>query len=157
MIVTSPDGSQRMERFEETSDLIKRTLDLQRELLETGWRQPKPLETDFRRLLCRDRRFEQRVILEAEDLRRDDARKLAPARVVLLHALVVAHPLDRDAVLGARQLIGQTVELFVRFQIRIVLDDDEQPPSAALCWLAAAIVSAGVCAPASFARDSAIC
>jgi hypothetical protein len=41
MIITSPDGSQRMERFEETGDLIKRTLDFQRELLETGWRQPK--------------------------------------------------------------------------------------------------------------------
>lgn len=41
MIVTSPDGSQRMERFEETADLIKRTLDLQWELLESGWRQPK--------------------------------------------------------------------------------------------------------------------
>jgi len=40
MILTSPDGSQRMERFDETSDLIKRTLDLQRDLLETGWRQP---------------------------------------------------------------------------------------------------------------------
>ena len=42
MIVTTPDGSQRMERFGETNDLIKRTLDLQRELLESGWRQPKP-------------------------------------------------------------------------------------------------------------------
>jgi hypothetical protein len=31
-----------MERFGETNDLIKRTLDLQRELLESGWRQPKP-------------------------------------------------------------------------------------------------------------------
>ena len=41
MIVTAPDGSQRMERFNETNDLIKRTLDLQRDLLETGWRQPK--------------------------------------------------------------------------------------------------------------------
>ncbi len=41
MIITSPDGSQRMERFEETADLIKRTLDFQRELLEAGWRQPK--------------------------------------------------------------------------------------------------------------------
>jgi hypothetical protein len=40
LIVTSPDGSQRMERFGETNDLIKRTLDLQRELLESGWRQP---------------------------------------------------------------------------------------------------------------------
>ena len=42
MIVTAPDGSQRMERFDETNDLIKRTLDLQRDLLESGWRQPKP-------------------------------------------------------------------------------------------------------------------
>jgi hypothetical protein len=41
MIVTNSDGSQRMERFGETTDLIKRTLDLQRELLENGWRQPK--------------------------------------------------------------------------------------------------------------------
>lgn len=41
MIVTTPDGSQRMETFVETNGLIKRTLDLQRELLETGWRQPK--------------------------------------------------------------------------------------------------------------------
>lgn len=45
MIVTNPDGSQRMERFEDTTDLIKRTLDFQRELLESGWRQPKdPIE-----------------------------------------------------------------------------------------------------------------
>jgi hypothetical protein len=42
MIVTTADGSQRMERFDETTGLIKRTLDLQSELLETGWRQPKP-------------------------------------------------------------------------------------------------------------------
>ena len=41
MIVTCPDGSQRMERFEETNDLIRRTLDFQRELLERGWRQPE--------------------------------------------------------------------------------------------------------------------
>ena len=41
MIVTHPDGSQRMERFEGTGALIKRTLEFQRELMETGWRQPK--------------------------------------------------------------------------------------------------------------------
>jgi hypothetical protein len=41
MIVTSANGSQRMERFEETDGLIKRTLEFQRELMETGWRQPK--------------------------------------------------------------------------------------------------------------------
>jgi hypothetical protein len=41
LIVTCPDGSQRMERFEQTNELIRRTLDFQRELLDTGWRQPK--------------------------------------------------------------------------------------------------------------------
>ena len=41
LIVTNADGSQRMERFEETTDLIKRTLGFQRDLMETGWRQPK--------------------------------------------------------------------------------------------------------------------
>jgi len=41
MVLTGPDGSQRMERFDDTGDLIKATLELQRELLETGWRQPK--------------------------------------------------------------------------------------------------------------------
>jgi len=41
MILTDPDGSQRMERFDDTGDLIKRSLDLQRDLLESGWRQPK--------------------------------------------------------------------------------------------------------------------
>ncbi len=40
LIVTNPDGSQRMERFGETSALIKRSLDLQMELIEAGWRAP---------------------------------------------------------------------------------------------------------------------
>ena len=40
LIITHPDGSQRMERFEETGALIKRSLDLQRELIESGWRAP---------------------------------------------------------------------------------------------------------------------
>ncbi len=40
LVVTHPDGSQRMERFEETSALIKRSLDLQMELIEAGWRAP---------------------------------------------------------------------------------------------------------------------
>jgi len=42
LVVTNPDGSQRMERFGETSALIKRSLDLQMELLEAGWRPPSP-------------------------------------------------------------------------------------------------------------------
>ena len=41
LIVTNPDGSQRMERFEDTNALIKRTLELQSELIEAGWRSPK--------------------------------------------------------------------------------------------------------------------
>ena len=41
MIVTNADGSQRMERFGEPDELIKRSMDFQRELLENGWRQPK--------------------------------------------------------------------------------------------------------------------
>lgn len=41
LIITHPDRSQRMERFENTSALIKRTLDLQRDLIEAGWRAPK--------------------------------------------------------------------------------------------------------------------
>jgi len=40
MIVTNADGSQRMERFEETEGPIKRTLEFKRELMETGWRKP---------------------------------------------------------------------------------------------------------------------
>jgi hypothetical protein len=50
MIVTNPDGSQRMERFEETAELIKRTCRLQWELLESGWRQPNRKEDDSRPL-----------------------------------------------------------------------------------------------------------
>jgi hypothetical protein len=42
LIVTNPDGSQRMERFEDTPRLIKRSLDLQAELIEAGWRAPSP-------------------------------------------------------------------------------------------------------------------
>jgi hypothetical protein len=40
LIITNPDGSQRMERFDDTSALIKRSLDLQMELIEAGWRAP---------------------------------------------------------------------------------------------------------------------
>ena len=41
LIITSPDGSERMERFDETAALIKRSLDLQRDLIEAGWRAPR--------------------------------------------------------------------------------------------------------------------
>jgi hypothetical protein len=41
LIVTHPDGSQRMERFEDAAALISRTLVFQQELIEEGWRSPK--------------------------------------------------------------------------------------------------------------------
>ncbi len=40
LIITNPDGSQRMERFEDTNALIRRSFDFQRELIEAGWRAP---------------------------------------------------------------------------------------------------------------------
>ena len=57
----------------------------------------------------------------------DVRREAAARRVVSLHALVVAHPLDGDAVLRARQLVHQPRERLVRLQQRVVFDDDEQP------------------------------
>jgi hypothetical protein len=44
LVITNPDGSQRMERFEDTPALIKRTLELQRDLIEAGWRSPRSSE-----------------------------------------------------------------------------------------------------------------
>ena len=55
------------------------------------------------------------------------AGKLPARGVVLLHALVVAHALDREAVLGAGELVHQAVELLVGLQLRIVLDHRQQP------------------------------
>ena len=51
----------------------------------------------------------------------------AARRVVRLNGFVVAHPLDRDAIFGAGELVHQPVELLVRLQLRIVLDDGEEP------------------------------
>src|SRR5436190_17481650 len=85
------------------------------------------LEIDLRYLLRFGRRLEERIFLEAEHLRRQVGRKLPPRGVVVLHALVVAHALDGDAVFRSGELVHQAVELFVRFQVRIVLGDREQP------------------------------
>ena len=41
MIVTNEDGSQRMERFDDPTELVKRSMALPRDRLESGWRQPK--------------------------------------------------------------------------------------------------------------------
>jgi hypothetical protein len=45
---------------------------------------------------------------------------------VSLHGLVVAHPLHRNAVLGARELVHEACEGLIRLQVRVVLDHDQQ-------------------------------
>src|SRR6185436_1814611 len=88
---------------------------------------PEPLrgfgEGDLRNRLGLRRRLEEWIFLEAEHLRRDVRRELPARRVVVLHLLVVAHPLDRDAVFGAGELVHQTIELLVRAELWIVLGD----------------------------------
>src|SRR5262249_61700981 len=81
-------------------------------------------ELDLRRFLGRRRRLEELIFLEAEQARRDVRGKLPARRVVGLHRLVVAHPLDGDPVLRAGELVHQTVERVVRLELRVVLDDD---------------------------------
>ena len=84
-------------------------------------------EIDLRGDLRRFRGLEERVIaLEAEDRRRDVRRELATRGVVLLHLLVVAHPLDCDTVFCAGQLIHQAVEGFIRAQFGVVLHDHQE-------------------------------
>src|SRR5215472_15759760 len=83
-------------------------------------------EVDLRCLRCGRRRFEERVVFEAEHLRGEVAGELTPRRVVFLYALVVPHPLRRDAILGPREFVHQRVELLVRFQVRVILDDEQE-------------------------------
>ena len=49
----------------------------------------------------------------------------------MLHGLVVALPLDGQPVLGSGELVHQALERLVRLQLRIRLDDGEQPPERA--------------------------
>src|SRR4029434_3815514 len=83
-------------------------------------------EVYLRRLFRCRRRLEQRVVLEPEQLCREVRGELTPGGVVLLHALVVPHPFDGDAILRSRELVHQAVELLVGFQLRVVFDDREQ-------------------------------
>lgn len=39
-IVTGPDGAEQLERFEDASDVIARSVDVMRALIEEGWRSP---------------------------------------------------------------------------------------------------------------------
>jgi hypothetical protein len=40
-VTTGPDGSEQAERFEDPSELIARSVDFMRELLDSGWRPPQ--------------------------------------------------------------------------------------------------------------------
>jgi hypothetical protein len=40
-VVTGPDGSEQTERFEDPSELISRSLDVMRRLIDDGWRPPQ--------------------------------------------------------------------------------------------------------------------
>ena len=84
--------------------------------------------------------------------------ELAARRVVVLHPLVVAHARDGQAVLGARELVHQAVELLVGLEVRIVLDHGEQAAErGAICWLAACDRFLGRLAPrAALERASAM-
>src|SRR4051812_9963332 len=84
-------------------------------------------EIDFRNLARFRGCFEERMLLEAEDSSREVGGELPARGVVFAHAIVVSHALDRDAILGARELVHEPVELLVRPELRIVLDDREQP------------------------------
>jgi hypothetical protein len=39
-VVTGPDGAPRLERYEEPSEVIARSVDVMRGLIEAGWRSP---------------------------------------------------------------------------------------------------------------------
>jgi hypothetical protein len=41
-VLTGPDGSEQVERFEDPSQLIARSIDVMRGLIDDGWRPPQP-------------------------------------------------------------------------------------------------------------------
>src|SRR2546428_4478592 len=85
-------------------------------------------EIDFRR-----RRRPRRLQLEVlpgtlpDHLRRQHLREAPNVRVVAVHRVVVVLARDRDAVLRALELVLERAEILVRFELRIILGDREQP------------------------------
>jgi hypothetical protein len=43
-VTTGPDGSEQIERFEDPSELIARSVDFMRGLLDGGWRPPQTID-----------------------------------------------------------------------------------------------------------------
>src|SRR5262245_53025932 len=78
-------------------------------------------------------RLEVRVIgFESWPSREQAVRELLDVGVVVLEGIVVALALDSDAILGAGKFILQAHEIFVGFQLRIVLDDEKKPAECAI-------------------------
>src|SRR3989442_1756610 len=82
---------------------------------------------DPRHLLRLGWHLEVGLRLEAEAAGIERGREALHVRVVGTDGLVVAHALDRDPVLRARELVGQPGELCVGLQVGIALSDREQP------------------------------
>src|SRR4029453_7344452 len=93
------------------------------DVLHGGLRRP---EVDFRDLPRLRWGLEERVFFESEQLCREVRGKLTSRRVVFLDALVIPHTFDGNAILGSGKFVHQTIELFVGFELRVVLRDRQQ-------------------------------
>jgi hypothetical protein len=47
LVLTGPDGAEAIERFEDPSQVIARSVDVMRRLLEDGWRTPQTPDRKF--------------------------------------------------------------------------------------------------------------
>src|SRR5260370_32642054 len=88
---------------------------------------PASLEIDLRHLARRSFGFEVRVVTrKAEQPRSDVLGEEIDIGVVALNRFVIFSALLRDTVFSTRELILESQEVFVRLQLRIVLDDHQQ-------------------------------
>ena len=85
-------------------------------------------EVDLRYLALRLVRLEELALREAERACEDDARERLDRVVVGQHRVVVDLPRDRDAVLGAGELVLELAEVLVGLQLGVGLGHREQPP-----------------------------
>src|SRR5919108_5345009 len=85
------------------------------------------LELHLRRGGGVGRGLEVRLGLEAREAGDEAVRKEREARVVVANGLVVAPPLDDDAILRALELGLQAEEVLVALQLGIALHGDQQP------------------------------
>src|SRR6476659_1193349 len=84
------------------------------------------VEVDRRRAFgARGGRLEVGLLLESEERGEEVRRKLQPKGVVALGRLVVPIALDRDPVLRPLELRLEVLEVRVRLQLRVSLDDHE--------------------------------